>query len=119
MVAIAPTSETQTTALSDYGCLPLLDFVGKAAAGEWLTIIQHPDGERKQLCVRENQLFKRGNDVLWYSTDTKPGSSGSPVFNNDWYVVALHHKGVAEQKNGVAQTVDGQDYEPGPWTRAG
>lgn len=29
-----------------------------------------------------------------YSSDTEEGSSGSPVFNNRWEVVALHHKAV-------------------------
>ncbi len=28
------------------------------------------------------------------STDTEPGSSGAPVFNDQWQVVALHHKAV-------------------------
>jgi endonuclease G len=112
VVAIEPTSDGGSTQLTDFGCLPLLETVGKAAEGEWLTIIQHPDGGRKQICVRDNRLIKRGDDVLWYSTDTLPGSSGSPVFNNDWYVVALHHKGIPEAKNGITQTVDGTDYDP-------
>jgi endonuclease/exonuclease/phosphatase family metal-dependent hydrolase len=34
--------------------------------------------------------------VLRYRTDTEPGSSGSPVFNNDWQLVALHHAGYRE-----------------------
>ncbi|MER5327117.1 trypsin-like serine peptidase [Streptosporangium roseum] len=29
-----------------------------------------------------------------YQTDTEPGSSGSPVFNDQWEIVALHHAGV-------------------------
>ena len=80
--------------------------------GEWLTIVQHPKGERKQVCVRENQLLKRDTDVLWYSTDTMGGSSGAPVFNNDWLIVALHHSGVPDTKNGKWQTVHGTDYDP-------
>lgn len=98
--------------LASFGCLPLLEDTGKASEGEWLTIIQHPQGERKQVCVRENKLIKRGPDVLWYTTDTSPGSSGSPVFNNDWFVVALHHMGVELRRNGVIQTVDGRDFDP-------
>jgi endonuclease G len=90
--------------LAQFGCLPLLEMTGKVSEGEWLTIIQHPNGGRKQVCARENKLIQRKNDVLWYTTDTEPGSSGSPVFNNDWYVVALHHAGVPETKDGVNQT---------------
>jgi endonuclease G len=103
VVAVIATPARGATPLAEFGYLPLLDVTGKASEGEWLTVVQHPSGERKQVCVRENQLIKRGDQVLWYSTDTEPGSSGSPAFNNDWFVVALHHSGVPEMKNGVAQ----------------
>jgi endonuclease G len=89
--------------LAQFGYLPLLEMTGKVSEGEWLTIIQHPNGGRKQICVRENKLIQRKDDVIWYTTDTEPGSSGSPVFNNDWFVVALHHAGVPETKDGVSQ----------------
>jgi endonuclease G len=111
VVAVKDISVSGQVPLRTYGYLPLLDVPGKALEGEWLTIAQHPRGERKQLCVRENRLIKRADDVLWYSTDTLPGSSGAPVFNNDWFVVALHHSGVAEEKNGKVQTIDGRDYD--------
>ena len=32
-----------------------------------------------------------GEVLHHYSTDTEAGSSGSPVFNDQWEVVALHH----------------------------
>jgi endonuclease G len=111
LVAVADRDRTGAFPLPSLGWLPLLGEPGKAMEGEWLTIIQHPEGERKEICVRENQLIKRDKDVLWYSTDTLGGSSGSPVFNNDWLVVALHHSGVPEMKNGNWQTVDGRDYD--------
>lgn len=99
--------------LDGFGYLPLIASTGKAIEGEWLTIIQHPAGQPKQLCIRENQLLKRMDDVLWYSTDTLPGTSGAPVYNNTWQVVALHHSGVPDTKNGVMQTVDARDFDPG------
>jgi endonuclease G, mitochondrial len=112
VVAVRSVSDDGGTQLSSYGILPLVQVTGKVADGEWLTIVQHPNGERKQLCVRENKLIKRTPDVLWYSTDTLGGSSGSPVFNNEWYVVALHHSGIPETKNGRMQTRNGTDYDP-------
>ena len=101
VVAVEPKSRDGVTSLSDFGCLPLIEATGKTSEGEWLTVIQHPGGKRKQICVRENQFIKRGTDVIWYTTDTLPGASGSPVFSNDWYVVALHHAGVEARENGV------------------
>jgi endonuclease G, mitochondrial len=84
------------TPLDPFGWLYLNPQPGKAFIGEFLTIIQHPDGERKQVCVRENRLLKydESGPYVWYQTDTVGGSSGSPVFNNSWEVVALHHSGV-------------------------
>ena len=111
VVAVAEASLDGAAQLNDFGHLPLVSAVGKVAEGEWLTIIQHPGGELKQLCVRENQLIKIDDDVLWYSTDTMGGSSGSPVHNNDWYVVALHHAGVPVTVDGRIQTVDGRDFD--------
>jgi endonuclease G, mitochondrial len=112
IVAVAARSTDGAHNLEQFGWLPLLDNPGKSFEGEWLTIIQHPSGERKQLCVRENRLLKRSDDVLWYSTDTLGGSSGSPVYNNDWFVVALHHSGIPEKRNGKIQTIEGQDFNP-------
>ena len=112
IVAVQPRSVSGVP-LANYGYLPLLGSPGKVIEGEWMTIIQHPDAQRKQVCVRENKLLTRTDDVLWYTTDTLGGSSGSPVFNNDWQVVALHHKGIPETgPDGVWQTVDGRDYDP-------
>ena len=103
VVAVEAVSQGRGLSLSPFGYLPLVETTGKVSEGEWLTVIQHPQGKLKQICVRENQFIKRDGDVLWYTTDTEPGSSGSPVFNNDWFVVALHHAGVPDKKDGVTQ----------------
>jgi len=112
VVAVNPKPINGDDDLGVYGCIPLVATLGKVTDGEYLTIVQHPKGGRKQICVRENKLLKRDKDVLWYSTDTQGGSSGSPVFNNDWYVVALHHSGVPEERSGKFQTIDGRDFDP-------
>ena len=112
IVGIAACDRAGQASLAPLGWTPLIGSIGKVLEGEWMTIIQHPKGERKQLCVRENQLLKCDTDVLWYSSDTLGGSSGSPVFNNDWLMVALHHSGVPQTRDGRWQTIDGRDYDP-------
>ena len=34
-----------------------------------------------------------GGNVVQYVTSTNPGSSGSPVLDDGWHVVGLHHAG--------------------------
>ena len=58
-----------------------------------MTIIQHPLGGPKQIAITANQVVNTYDYRLQYTTDTQPGSSGSPVFNDDWKVIALHHAG--------------------------
>ena len=60
---------------------------------EHVSIIQHPGGGAKQIALTANQVVNVFEHRLQYTTDTLPGSSGSPVFNDDWKVVALHHAG--------------------------
>jgi endonuclease G, mitochondrial len=81
-------------ALAQFGWNPLIEAEGKAIKGEMLNIVQHPNGEPKQLAMRENRLVDLLENFLHYETDTAPGSSGSPVFNDQWEVVGLHHSGV-------------------------
>src|SRR5262249_568320 len=49
---------TDRRSLQEFGWLRLNPAPGKAFVGEYLTIIQHPGGQRKQICVRENKLLK-------------------------------------------------------------
>ena len=83
--------------LDAYGWLPLIEDSGKLLVGETVNIIQHPNGEPKQLAIRNNQVIDELELFIHYSTDTDPGSSGSPVFNDQWEVVALHHSGVPKR----------------------
>ena len=108
LVAVRPSS-----GLSDYGWLRLIEDQGKLMVGEWVNIIQHPNGEPKQLALRENRVIDELEQFLHYHTDTAPGSSGSPVFNDQWEVVALHHSGVPKRDNqGNLLTTDGRVWQP-------
>ena len=58
-----------------------------------INIIQHPMGQTKQISLQNNFIQYIGGNVMQYVTSTLPGSSGSPVFNDKWEVIALHHAG--------------------------
>jgi len=100
-------------ALGDFGHLRLIEQEGKVILGELVNIVQHPNGEPKQLALRENKLVDLLELFLQYQTDTSPGSSGSPVFNDQWEVVALHHSGVPKtDASGAWLALDGSRWTP-------
>jgi endonuclease G, mitochondrial len=80
--------------LEDYGYNRLIEQTGKVLVGEPLNIVQHPEGGAKVVALRENSLLTILDDFLHYRADTNPGSSGAPVYNDQWQLVALHHSGV-------------------------
>jgi hypothetical protein len=44
------------------------------------------------LACRNNLAYQTDGADLWYFTDTDAGSSGAPVCNDSWNVVALHKR---------------------------
>lgn len=75
-----------------YGFIPLT-IPNNVKESDFVNIIQHPGGEYKQIGLYHNVVTHADENVIQYLTDTRPGSSGSPVFNSSWEVVALHHSG--------------------------
>jgi endonuclease G, mitochondrial len=100
-----------------YGWCPLFKEEGKAVAGEPVNIIQHPRGEPKQIVIRANKvidLLDGHGPFMHYEADTEPGSSGSPVFNDQWEVIALHHSGVPKRNaKGTLMGVDDKPWRSG------
>jgi V8-like Glu-specific endopeptidase len=62
--------------------------------GDRVYIIQHPNGAPKKIGMIHNEVTHADDDVVQYLTDTEVGSSGSPVFDERWRLVALHHRWV-------------------------
>jgi len=86
--------------LAPFGFNRLIEAEGKAIVGDFVTIVQHPQGGKKQVALRENRIVDVLDRFLHYETDTEPGSSGSPVFNDQWEIVALHHASVPAAEHG-------------------
>lgn len=81
--------------LAQYGYLELKEI--KVCPNDFVNIIHHPGGEMKQISLYHNIVTNVNGRVVQYLTDTLKGSSGAPVFNSDWEVVALHHSGGSEK----------------------
>lgn len=96
-----------------YGSIPLIGQTGKAVIGEVVNVIHHPVGERKKVSIRFNRMV--AEDDLWirYESDTQEGSSGAPVFNDQWEMIALHHGGVpATDAEGFELCRTGERWTP-------
>jgi endonuclease G, mitochondrial len=112
LVAVAERASARE--LAEFGWNPLIADEGKVLLHEKVNIIQHPGGEPKQLALRENKVIDLLERFIHYETDTAPGSSGSPVFNDEWELIALHHSGVPRtDAEGRILALDGQ-----VWTEA-
>jgi endonuclease G len=85
-----------TASVDDFGYCPLGFSPDRHRVGMNVNIIQHPNGLPKLIAVRNNLLTGRKDSRLFYETDTDVGSSGSPVTNDQWDIVALHHYGDAD-----------------------
>ncbi len=67
--------------------------------GAPLIIVQHPDGDAIRFAIDTEAVIGLVNQGrrLRYTTNTEPGSSGSPCLSMDLDLVALHHLGDPRQ----------------------
>lgn len=75
----------------------------RGASNERVYIIGHPHGESLKYSLYDNLVLGAASPLLHYRTPTEKGSSGSPVFDDAWELVALHHKG-----GNTMRRIDGQ-----------
>ena len=75
---------------------PPIPPVFSAEAKRRFYAIGYPGGasaHQLSASIDDNLQLDWRDPKLHYRTPTEPGSSGSPVFNMNWEVVALHHAG--------------------------
>jgi hypothetical protein len=80
------------------GWLPVSTDIHDWNTRKALLILQHPAGGPLKLAMRMDASPMPLPDSnaptrVRYTTRTEPGSSGSPCFDIDWNLVALHHSG--------------------------
>jgi endonuclease G, mitochondrial len=95
--------------VADRSALPIIPQQPSLVRGARMNLIQHPKGGAIQYAIRNNFFVRPGDapQFLRYQTDTEPGSSGSPVCNDAWQVVGLHHASTPVPNEQVPQEVIG------------
>ena len=101
LVAVEQSEHSQAVT-SELGWHPMIGGEGKILIGDPVNIIQYPGGIHKSIVVHNSNLTHLENggefdNFCWYTSDTKKGSSGSPIFNNRWEVIAVHHRSVPKR----------------------
>ncbi len=71
-----------------------------------VAIIQHPGGYPKRISMQNNMVAMGNTKIVQYYTSTMGGSSGSPVFDDDFAVVAIHHAWVAADSSPAKKPED-------------
>lgn len=80
---------------SDAGGLPVAAAIPWPSPRTKAFVVGHPRAGELQFSLQDSVLLDvcTHERLMHYRTPTDPGSSGSPVFNKEWEVVALHHAG--------------------------
>ncbi len=71
----------------------LATYVPREDEGARVYVIGHPGGGGLSLSINDNRLLDHDDRRLHYRAPTEGGSSGSPVFNQRWQLLGLHHAG--------------------------
>ncbi len=114
VVAFSPTHEHDflllrtalaATRLTDV--IPLKVTETNVVARSDLHILQHPDGGVMKLALSTNGVMAidPANGLIQYITRAAGGSSGSPCFNTNWEMVALHHAEKAQAFGAVREGI--------------
>ena len=111
LVAVNPKASVGNS-IEEFGAIPLIEATPKILVGQPVNIVQYPEGGSKEYAYANNELLDvLDAGFLHYTTDTLPGSSGSPAFNRSWELVALHHAGIPEIRNGEIWSIHGTPWD--------
>ncbi|AIE83645.1 trypsin-like serine peptidase [Fimbriimonas ginsengisoli] len=64
------------------------------AIGHPVNLVHYPLGKEKEVIVRNTEVVDLLSEAVQYRGVTAPGSSGAPVFNDEWKVIAIQRTGI-------------------------
>ena len=102
--------------MSDLAPCELTPYLPLKDDNQRVYIIGHPAGGHLAFSMQDNLLLDYDERLIHYRTPTEGGSSGSPVFNQEWDLIGLHHKGgILAKLNGQMGTYEANE---GIWIQA-
>ena len=96
-------------------------YEAKSSTGYHTNIFSHPLGNTMKVSLRQNIAVQKPNkpvmldidkslidpkaffsksNVIIHEADTEPGSSGSPIFNDKWQLMAIHQGCTRDEREG-------------------
>jgi len=103
----SPPTVCDVTILGFVGPQPAIEYALEVAEspqplteGAYVYVIGHPAGGGIKFSIRGNDLLGYDADMfkVHYTAPTEGGSSGSPVFNQAWQLMAVHHAGDSKMR---------------------
>lgn len=75
---------------------PIASRPPKEPEVERIYAIGHPAAQPLSFSLNDNEFLDYRGDRMHYRTPTEGGSSGSPLFNDEWKLIGLHRAGLGE-----------------------
>lgn len=72
---------------------PIAERLPALEGGPKVYVIGHPGGRSLSISLSDNLLLDYDDRLLHYRAAAEPGSAGSPIFNQRWELIGMHHAG--------------------------
>jgi hypothetical protein len=82
--------------------LPPRNFAGSLEAKDWIIIPQHPNGLPLRIDLGRYHGGDQTETRIRYNTNTAPGTSGAPCFNEKFHLVGVHNAAVPPVGKAIA-----------------
>ena len=98
--------KVQSEIMNAEGIKPITDIATSPTGDKALNIIQHPEGDTLKIALDSNGIdgIYEDTGLIQYLSRAAGGSSGSPCFNDQWQLIALHH---AERAKSIGSIREG------------
>lgn len=116
VVACSPTSQLDYVLLrvepkiklaGHFKPIPVHSASSLVSANDGLNVLQHPQGNVMQVSLSGSGVVQvdTSRSRVWYVNRTQGGSSGSPCFNSNWDMVALHHASMSRSFGSIREGI--------------